>query len=44
MLLKCWYQSSNNLSLLLVDKAAETELNKNRWKSNVRILESVRRY
>jgi len=44
MLLKCWYQSSNNLSLLLVDKAPEMELNKKRWKSNVRILEWVRRY
>ena len=31
--------SSNNLSLLLPDKAAEMELNKNRWKSNVRTLE-----
>ena len=28
MLLKFWYQSSNNLSLLLVDKAGEIELNK----------------
>jgi len=44
MLLKFWYQSSSNLSLLLVDKAGEIQLNKNRWKSNVRTLEWVRRY
>jgi len=44
MKLKCWYKSSNNLSLLLVDKPVEMELNKNRWKSNVSTLEWVREY
>jgi len=39
MILKCWYQSSNNLSLLLVDKPVEMELNKNRSKSNIGTLE-----
>jgi len=28
MILKCWYQSSTNLWLLLVDKPVEMELNK----------------
>jgi len=28
MILKCWYKSSNNLSLLLVDKPVEMELKK----------------
>jgi len=44
MILKSWYQSSNNLSLLLDDKPVEMEINKNRWKSNVITLEWVRRY
>jgi len=44
MILKCWYQSSNQLSLLLVDKPVEMKLNKNRWKPNVSTLECVRRY
>jgi len=28
MILQCWYQSSNNLSLLLVDQHVEMELSK----------------
>jgi len=44
MILKCWYKSSNDLSLLLVDKLVEMELIKNRWKSNVSTQEWVRRY
>jgi len=44
MILKCWYQTTINLSVLLVDKPVEMELNKNRWKSNVSTLEWVRRY
>jgi len=44
MILKFWYKSSNNLSLLLVDKPVEMELIKNIWKSNVSTLEWVRGY
>jgi len=44
MILKCWYQSINNLSLLLVDKPVEMKLNKNGSKSNVSTLGWVRRY
>jgi len=44
MILKFWYKSSNNISLLLVDKPVEMELIKNVWKSNVSTLEWVRRY
>jgi len=43
MIVKCRYLSSKYLSLLRVDKPAEMELNKNRWKSNVSTLEWVRR-
>ena len=44
MILKCWYQSSINLSLLLVDKPVEMELNRNRWNTNLSTLEWVRTY
>jgi len=44
MIFESWYRSSNNLSLLVVDKPAELEINKNKWKSNVSTLEWVRRY
>ena len=44
MILKFWYKSSNNISLLLVDKPVEMELIKNVWKSNVSTLEWVRIY
>jgi len=38
-ILKCWYKTSSNLSLLLVDKLVEMELIKNRWKSTISTLE-----
>jgi len=38
MILKCSYQTTINLSVLLVDKPVEMELNKNKWKSNLSTL------
>jgi len=35
MMLKCWYQSSNDLSLLLVDKPVEMELNKKTYENQM---------
>jgi len=42
--LKCGFKSSKYLSLLLLEKTVEMEINKNRLKSNVSTLEWVRRY
>jgi len=44
MIFESWYGSSNNLSLLVVEKPVELEINKNKWKSDVSTLEWVRRY
>jgi len=44
MIFESWYRSSNNLSLLVVEKPVELEINKNKWKSDVSTLEWVRRY
>jgi len=35
MMLKCWYQSSNDLSLLLVDKPVAMELNKKTYENQM---------
>jgi len=44
MIFESWYRSSNNLSLLVVEKPVELEINKNKWKSDESTLEWVRRY
>jgi len=39
MILKCGFKSSKYLSLLLLEKPVEMEINKNIWKSNVSTLD-----